>query len=176
MNRNGEELKSLFGRRIFSVNSDSTSSNKPSRSTKALYIFSVGTNTEENSQGFVVGHCWYCDDTSHVIHDCPKLKELNFKKRSKFIRTNQRCKKCFCKKHKTKNCKRSNICNVKVPFITLCRTITTRHVVFHKQLITTNLQLIHSNQKMERVIVALVVPKQSPAVKLQMEFIFARFL
>ena len=89
MNRDCQELNSLFGRRILSVNSDSTSSNKLSRSTKALNNFSVGTNTEESSQGFVVGRCWYCDDTSHVIHDCPKFKELTFRERSKFVRTNK---------------------------------------------------------------------------------------
>ena len=50
VNRECQELNSLFGRRIFSVNSDSTSSNKTTRSTKALYNFSVGTNTEENTK------------------------------------------------------------------------------------------------------------------------------
>ena len=78
VNRECQELNSLFGRRIFSANSGSTSSNKPARSTKALYNFSAGTNTEESTKGFVVGRCWYCDDTSHVIHDCPKFKELTF--------------------------------------------------------------------------------------------------
>ena len=113
VNRECQELNSLFGRRIFSVNSDSTSSNKPTRSTKALYNFSVGTNTEESTKSFVVGRCWYCDDTSHVIHDCPKFKGLTFKERSKFVRTNRMCYKCLSKKHKTNDCKRTNMCKVK---------------------------------------------------------------
>ena len=113
VNRECQELNSLFGRRIFSVNSDSTNSNKPTRSTKALYNFSVDTNTEESAKGFVVGLCWYCDDTSHVIHDCPKFKELTFKERSKFVRTSRMCYKCFSKKHKTNDCKRTNMCKVK---------------------------------------------------------------
>ena len=111
MNRECQELNSLFGRRIFSVNSVSTSSNKLTSST--MYNFSVGTNTEVSTKGFVVGRCWYCDDTSHVIYDCPKFKEFTFKERSKFVRTNRLCYKCFSKKHKTNDCKRTNMCEVK---------------------------------------------------------------
>ena len=89
------------------------SSNKPSRSTKALYNFFIGANTKESIQGFVVGRCWYCDDTSHITHDCSKFKELTFKKLSKFVRTNRMCYKCFSRKHKTNDCKRNNLCKVK---------------------------------------------------------------
>ena len=60
-----------------------------------------------------MGRCWYCDDTSHITHDCSKFKELTFKELSKFVRTNRIRYKCFSRKHKTNDCKRNNLCKVK---------------------------------------------------------------
>ena len=116
--RESEEQNSLFGRRVFSNKIDNASVNmrgandhhKGVINAKSKSIFSASTNLKKGEK--TQSRCWFCDDCGHVLHNCPKFKELTLNEKLRFVKRKQLCYKCLSSRHRTSACKVIKTCTV----------------------------------------------------------------
>ena len=128
-----EECNSLFGRRIFSEGKGAIQNDRKKRSNVVTYNFAVNSeNADLKRDSAVKFACWFCDETSHKLHDCSKFAKLPVKERSEFVKTKRLCYKCLGSRHKTGDCKRKNTCTVQG-----C-TGMFHHTLLHRQSLTKN--------------------------------------
>ena len=108
-------MNSLFGRRVFGSRSDSKNSRELKKVAKSTSSFVVGirSSSDNVSVQLTTNSCWYCDDSAHKLHGCPKFLALDSSDRSKFIRTKRLCYKCLSSRPKTNECQRTNCCSKK---------------------------------------------------------------
>ena len=119
-----KEMNSLYGHRVFTIPESKSSSD---RSRSKTYNFAIGATRPKNE--VKVNSCWYCNDCTHQLLNCPKFLKSEVKDRSLFVKSKRLCYKCLSSKHKTNNCTRSNCCKVEGCKGTFHHTLLHRNIV-----------------------------------------------
>ena len=119
-----KEMNSLYGRRVFATPESKTSSD---RSRSKTYNFAICATRPKNE--VKMNYCWYCNDCTHQLLNCPKFLKSEVKDRSLFVKSKRLCYKCLSSKHKTNECTRSNCCKVEGCKGTFHHTLLHRNTV-----------------------------------------------
>ena len=117
-------MNSLYGHRVFTIPESKSSSD---RSRSKTYNFAIGATRPKNE--VKVNSCWYCNDCTHQLLNCPKFLKSDVKDRSLFVKSKRLCYKCLSSKHKTNECTRSNCCKVEGCKGTFHHTLLHRNIV-----------------------------------------------
>ena len=138
------EVNSLFGRRVFTTKPETKSASQADRKkldSTSYSSFSVETENYQSKQHGSSPKCWFCQDKAHFLHDCSAFAKLACKERSEFVKPKGLCYKRLSSKHKTGQCKRTNICKVQD-----C-TGTFHHTLLHKPKRSPNEQVLRDGSK-----------------------------
>ena len=112
-----DEANSLFGLRSLTTKPVAGAANKPTSKVKAstFNVSSAGSITKKADQPskLKVGVCWYCTESSHKLAECKKFLSITVKERYNFVKSNKLCHKCLSSKHRTPDCTKSDVCEVK---------------------------------------------------------------
>ena len=123
----------MFGRRIFSESKSAIQNDRKKRSNVVTHNFALNSENADlkrDSAGKFA--CWFCDETSHKLHDCSKFAKLPVTECSEFVKAKPLCYKCLGSRHKTGDCKRKNTCTMQG-----C-TEMFHHTLLHRQSLTKN--------------------------------------
>ena len=112
-----DEANSLFGLRSLTTKPVAGAANKPASKVKAssFNVSSTGyiTKKADQSSKLKAGACWYCTESSHKLAKCKKFLSITVKERYNFVKSNKLCHKCLTSKHRTPDCTKSDVCEVR---------------------------------------------------------------
>ena len=72
----------------------------------------VKSSLKKTNENFSKNVCWFCDESSHRLHDCKSFQAKSIKERFFFVKWRKLCHKCFSHPHRTPECKKVKACNI----------------------------------------------------------------
>ena len=112
-----DEANSLFGLQSLTIKSVASAANKPASKAKAssFNVSSAGSVTKKADQSskLKAGVCWYYNQSSYELAEYKYFLSTMINECYNFIKSNKQCHKCLSLKHRTPDCIKSNVCEVK---------------------------------------------------------------